>query len=219
MFVAASRGQTPSGEIVRLDRALDKIVPKGAKLEKVFGGMRFIEGPVCVRSGGYLLFSDLVSNAIMKWTPTSSTPEAYRKPVFTAPFPEGVQIGTNGLTLDPQGRLVAAEHGNRRISRTEKNGTVLTLADRYEGKRLNSPNDVVTRKNGDIYFTDPTGLYRSYPDGPGKPMPELDFNGVYRISPGREAGLADQGRSVSNGIAFSPDEKKLYVSSSRPDKF
>lgn len=210
--------QAPAGEIVRLDPALDKIVPKGAKVEKVFGGIRFAEGPVWIRQGGYLLFSDLPSNAIMKWTP-GGMPEVYRKPVFTGPFPDGVQIGTNGLALDPMGRLVAAEHGNRRISRTEKNGTISILADRYEGKRLNSPNDVVVKNNGDVYFTDPTGLYRTYPDGPDKPKPELDFNGVYRISAGGKLDLLTKEIGYPNGIAFSPDEKKLYVANSRPDKY
>jgi gluconolactonase len=206
------------GEVIRLDPALDKLVPKGAKIEKAVGGIQFAEGPLWVTRGSYLLFSDLPGNAVMKWTPGGAT-EIYRKPVFTASFPEGVQIGTNGLAFDPQGRLVAAEHGNRRISRMEKNGTVVTLADRYEGKRLNSPNDVVVKKNGDIYFTDPTGLYRSYPDGPGKPKPELDFNGVYRISAAGKLELLTKDVQYPNGIAFSPDEKKLYVSSSRPDKY
>ena len=205
-------------EVIRLDPALDKIVPQGAKIEKVVGGIRFAEGPLWVSQGGYLLFSDLPSNAVMKWTPGGET-GIYRKPVFTGSFPDGVQIGTNGLAFDPQGRLVAAEHGNRRISRMEKNGTVVTLADRYEGKRLNSPNDVVVKKNGDVYFTDPTGLYRTYPDGPDKPKPELDFNGVYRITAAGKLDLLTKDVQYPNGIAFSPDEKKLYVSSSRPDKF
>jgi gluconolactonase len=210
--------QAPAGEIVRLDPGLDKIVPKGAKVEKAVGGIRFAEGPLWVREGGYLLFSDLPSNAVMKWTPGGAT-EVYRKPVFTGPFPDGVQIGTNGLAFDPQGRLVAAEHGNRRITRMDKSGMVVTLADRYEGKRLNSPNDVVVKKNGDVYFTDPTGLYRTYPDGPDKPKTELDFNGVYRISAGGKLELLTKEVQYPNGIAFSPDEKKLYVSSSRPDKY
>ena len=210
--------QSPSGGIIRLDPAIDKIVPKNAKIEKVVGGIRFAEGPLWVRQGGYLLFSDLPSNAVMKWTPGGAT-EVYRKPVFTEAFPDGVQIGTNGLAFDPQGRVVAAEHGNRRITRMEKDGKITTLADRYEGKRLNSPNDVVVRKNGDVYFTDPTGLYRTYPDGPGKPQPELDFNGVYRISAAGKLELLTKDVQYPNGIAFSPDEKKLYVSSSRPDKY
>ena len=207
-----------AGDIVRLDAALDKIVPKGAKVEKVFGGIRFAEGPVWDRSGGYLLFSDLASNATMKWTP-SGKPEAYRKPVFAGPYPDGVLIGTNGLTFDRMGRLVAAEHGNRRVSRTEKNGTLIPLADSYQDKRLNSPNDVVVKSNGDIYFTDPPALYGLWPDGPGKPAPELGFNGVYRIAPGGKIDLLTRDIPYPNGIAFSPDEKKLYVSNSRPDKF
>jgi gluconolactonase len=206
------------GEVIRLDPALDKIVPKGAKIEKAVGGIQFAEGPLWVSRGGYLLFSDLPGNAVMKWMPGGAT-EVYRKPVFTSAFPDGVQIGTNGLAFDPQGRLVAAEHGNRRISRMEKNGTVVTLADRYEGKRLNSPNDVVVKKNGDVYFTDPTGLYRSFPAGPGKPKPELDFNGVYRISAAGKLDLLTKDVQYPNGIVFSPDEKKLYVSNSRPDKY
>src|SRR4029077_16840551 len=126
-----------------------------------------------------------------------------------------VQIGSNGLTFDPQGRLVAAEHGNRRISRTEKDGSITVLADRYEGKRLNSPNDLVSRRNGDIYFTDPGGLYRSYPQGTTPPARELDFNGVYRIPNGGKIELLTKDVPYPNGIAFSPDEKKLYVASSR----
>ncbi len=221
VFLAAALtlvAQAPTGEVVRLDPAIDKIVPKDAKIEKVIGGIRFAEGPVWVRSSGYLLYSDLPSNAVMKWTP-GGMPEVFRKPVFEGSFPDGVQIGTNGLALDPQGRLVAAEHGGRRITRREKDGKIVVLADKYEGKRLNSPNDVVVKNNGDVYFTDPTGLYRTYPDGPDKPKQELDFNGVYRISAAGKLELLTKEIQYPNGIAFSPDEKKLYVSSSRPDKY
>jgi len=128
-----------------------------------------------------MLFSDLIANAIMKWTPDGSV-SVYRKGIFAGPFPDGVQIGSNGLTLDREGRVVAAEHGNRRVSRFERDGSVTVLADHYQGKRLNSPNDVVAKRNGDIYFTDPTALYRSFPEGPSKPKQELDFNGVYRVT-------------------------------------
>src|SRR5262249_43338348 len=149
------------------------------------------------------------ANAVMQWSPISGV-TVFRKNIFTGPFPDGVQIGSNGLTLDRQGRLVAAEHGNRRITRFEKDGKVTVLADRYQGKRLNSPNDVVVKRNGDVYFTDPTGLYRTYPDGPDKPKPELDFNGVYRISADGRVDLLTKDVPYPNGIAFSPDEKKLY---------
>jgi gluconolactonase len=207
------------GSILRTDPALDKLVAPGAKIEKVLGDLRFTEGPVWVKSGGYLFFSDVVQNAILKWTPGSSKPAEYRKPVFAGSYPDMALVGTNGLALDPQGRLVAAEHGNRRISRTEKNGAITVLADRYEGKRLNSPNDLVVKSNGDIYFTDPPGLYRAYPQGSPAPQRELDFAGVYRIVQGNRLELLTRDVPYPNGIAFSPDEKKLYVANSRPDKY
>jgi gluconolactonase len=215
-------GQTPVGKIVRLDPALDALVPKDAKLEKVRGDFRFIEGPLWVKNGNYLLFSDLMQNAIFKWTPgggPGGNVEVFRKPVYMGTFPDGVMIGTNGLALDPQGRLIAAEHGNHRISRTEKDGTITTLADRYEGKRLNSPNDVVVKKSGDIYFTDPVGLLRTYPENSEKPVMEMGFNGLFRITTTGKVELLAKDIQYPNGLAFSPDEKKLYVASSRPDKY
>jgi gluconolactonase len=210
--------QADVGKIVRNDPALDKLVSPGTKIEKLRGGFRFIEGPVWVNAGSYLLFSDLASNAIMKWSSDGNV-SVFRKAVFAGSYPDGVQIGSNGLTLDKQGRLVAAEHGNRRVSRTEKDGTISVLADRYEGKRLNSPNDLVCKSNGDIYFTDPPGLYRTYPEGPSAPKRELDFAGVYRVTAPGKLELATKEVPYPNGIAFSPDEKKLYVASSRPEKF
>jgi gluconolactonase len=165
-----------------------------------------------------LLFSDLQSNAIMKWSPDGSV-SVFRKSIFSGSYPDGVQIGSNGLTLDKQGRLIAAEHGNRRVSRIEKDGTITVLADRYESKRLNSPNDLVCKSNGDIYFTDPPGLYRTYPQVPDAPKRELDFAGVYRVSAPGKVELVTKEVPYPNGLAFSPDEKKLYIASSRPDKF
>ena len=152
-------------DVQRLDPALVKLVPVGAAVEKVLSNLQFAEGPVWVRGGGYLLFSDIPANAVMKWTPAAGL-SVFRKTVFAHEFPSGIQIGTNGLTFDAQGRLIACEHGNRRISRTEKDGTIITLADRYDGKRLNSPNDVVHRHNGDIYFTDPNSVARNNPPDP-----------------------------------------------------
>ena len=210
--------QADVGKIVRNDPAIDKLVSAGAKIEKLHGGFRFIEGPVWVKAGSYLLFSDLASNAIMKWSSDGSV-SVFRKPIFSGSYPDGVQIGSNGLTLDKQGRLVAAEHGNRRVSRLEKDGTITVLAERYEGKRLNSPNDLVCKNNGDIYFTDPPGLYRSYPQGADVPKRELDFAGVYRVTAPGKIELATKEVPYPNGLAFSPDEKKLYVASSRPEKF
>jgi len=210
--------QAEMGKIVRTDPAIDKLVSPGTKIEKLHGDFRFIEGPIWVKAGSYLLFSDLASNSIMKWSPDGNV-SVFRKAIFSGNYPDGVQIGSNGLTLDKQGRLVAAEHGNRRVSRTEKDGTIIVLADRYEGKRLNSPNDLVSKSNGDIYFTDPPGLYRTYPEGPNAPKRELDFAGVYRVTAPGKVELATKEVPYHNGIAFSPDEKKLYVASSRPEKF
>ena len=205
--------------VVRIDPALDKLVPAGAKVEKVHGDFRFTEGPVWVRSGGYLLFSDIPANSIMKWI-LGGTVSVFREGIFPGTYPDGVQIGSNGLTLDPQGRVVAAEHGNRRVARYEKDGSTTVLADRYEGKRLNSPNDLISKRNGDIYFTDPPGLWRTYPtDAKDIPQKELDFNGVYRITTEGKLDLLTKDIPYPNGLAFSPDEKKLYIASSRPDKF
>jgi len=210
--------QEQVGTVIRTDPAIDKLISPGTKIEKVHGGFGFVEGPIWVRTGSYLLFSDLPKNAIMKWSPDGSV-SVFRKGIFPGSYPDGVQIGSNGLTLDKQGRLIAAEHGNRRVSRIEKDGTVTVLADRYEGKRLNSPNDLVCRSNGDVYFTDPPGLYRSYPQGADVPKRELDFAGVYRVTAPGKVELVSKEVPYPNGIAFSPDEKKLYVASSRPEKF
>jgi gluconolactonase len=209
------------GAVVRMDPELDKLVPPDAKVEKVHGDFGFIEGPVWVRSGGYLVFSDIPNNSIMRWTADGKV-IAIRSRIFPGAFPQGVGvlIGSNGLSLDGQGRIVAAEHGNRRVSRFERDGSATVLADRYQGKRLNSPNDLVIRRNGDIYFTDPPGLLRTYPaDAKDKPTPELDFNGVYRITTKGKLDLLAKDIPYPNGLAFSPDEKTLYIASSRPDKF
>jgi len=220
LLIACCGALTLAGQVKRLDPALDKLVPAGAVVEKVAGNLQFAEGPVWVRSGGYLLFSDIPANAIMKRTAAGDL-SAVRKPIFTHDFPSGIQIGTNGLTLDSASRLIACEHGNRRVSRTEKDGTITTLAERYEGKRLNSPNDVaVRRRNGDIYFTDPNSVARNNPPDPNNYFKgELGFNGVYRVTSAGKLELLIKDMPYPNGLAFSPDEKKLYIANTRPEKF
>ena len=171
------------------------ILDDSAKLEKVAGDFQFIEGPIW-HPDGFLLFSDIPANIIYKFASNQQV-EVFRRPSGKA----------NGNTLDKENRLLTAEHENRRVSRTEKDGKVITLADRYEGKRLNSPNDLVVKSDGSIYFTDP-----SY--GVSKDQEELGFYGVYRLASDGKLTLLVKDLVLPNGIAFSPDEQKLYVNNS-----
>jgi gluconolactonase len=203
--------------IRRIDPAFDKLVAPGSQVEKVAGGFQFIEGPVWYRPGGNLFFSDIPGNVIMQWSPAGGA-KVFREHIFAGEYPAGKQVGTNGLTLDKQGRLIAAEHGNRRVSRIAKDGMLTVLADRFEGKRLNSPNDVVVKKNGDIYFTDPPfGLLnpgQALGDAAKNPLREMDFNGVFRITARGKIEALAKDIALPNGLAFSPDEKQLYVANS-----
>jgi len=197
-------------DVVRLDRSFDKLVPINVKIEAIATGHRWVEGPVWNRKDGYLLFSDIPNNSIYKWQEGKGESLFLKPSGYTgkAPF-EGPEPGSNGLAYDPTGRLVLAEHGDRRVARLEKNGRKTTLVDRYEGKRINSPNDVVFKSNGDLYFTDPPfGLPKSFDD----PRKELPFQGVYRFSADGKLTLVTKDIKAPNGIAFSPDEKKLYIS-------
>lgn len=195
-------------KINRLDPALDALVSPGTKIEKVAGGFLFTEGPVWVRDGGYLLFSDPNNNLIYRWSPDDGISIYRTHSGYTGmDIGEYGQPGSNGLTLDKQGRVTINEHGNRRVTRLEKNGQVTILADRYQGKRLNSPNDLVYRSDGALYFTDPPfGLPRFFDD----PRKELSFSGIFCLING-ELKLVTQDFSGPNGLAFSPDEKYLYV--------
>lgn len=198
--------------IVRLDPRLDQIIPANSALEQVADGFTWAEGPVWNPTGNYLLFSDVPNNRIIKWKAGERAsvflqPSGYSG---TQPF-TGPEPGANGLTFDKEGRLVFCQHGDRRISRLEKNGTRTTLVDNYEGKRLNSPNDLIYKSNGDLYFTDPPfGLPQTFDD----PKKELPFQGVYRLSRDGKLTLLTTEVMAPNGIAFSPDEKKLYVADS-----
>jgi gluconolactonase len=196
------------GQVVRVDPALDEIVPAGAKIEKVAGGFTFTEGPVWVRDGGYLLFSDPNENTIYRYSPDGQVSVFRTKSGYSGvDIGEYGQPGSNGLTLDPEGRLTINEHGNRRVTRLEKNGVLTVLADRYDGKRLNSPNDLVYRSDGALFFTDPPfGLPKFYNDS----RKELPFSGVYALVNGTLK-LVSRDLAGPNGIAFSPDERYLYV--------
>ena len=213
-----------AGQIVKIDAALDAIVPANARVEKVADGFGFLEGPVWVHSTnpGYLLFSDIPANVIDKWSPGTKTSVFLTKSGFTGINPvnagykinnghaEVTLIGSNGITLDQDERVTFCQHGNRAVVRLEKDGERTVIADKYEGKRLNSPNDLVYKSDGSLYFTDPPfGLPKLYQD----PQKQLPFDGVYRWSNGRLE-LLSKDLKAPNGIAFSPDEKYLYVDDS-----
>jgi gluconolactonase len=214
------------GKIERLDPAVDRLLPADAQLEKLAEGFDWSEGPIWVAAGGqagpvsteeggYLLLSDIPPNKIMKWREGEGVSLFMKPSGYTGVVDYGAEPGSNGLTLDHQGHLLLCEHGDRRLSKLTKNGGKLTLADRYQGKRLNSPNDVVVKSNGDIYFTDPPyGLPNRWDD----PRRELDHCGVYRLATDGKLALLTDRMSRPNGLAFSPDEKTLYVAQSDPER-
>ena len=196
-------------EVERKDSALDDILPASPKLEKLADGFAFTEGPVWVPDGeGYLLFSDPNNNVIYRMTPDGDVSVYLTKSGYTGEnIGEYRQPGSNGLTLDSQGRLTICQHGNRRVVRLEKNGLTTVLADRFEGKRLNSPNDLVYRSDGTLFFTDPPFGLPKFHDDPGREMPHF---GVYSVRDGKVR-LVSKDFTGPNGLAFSPDEKFLYV--------
>jgi gluconolactonase len=204
------------GQIVRIDPRLDRVLPKDARIEVLASGFAWAEGPVWIKDGGYLLFSDIPRNSVMKWKEGDGISLFMKPSGYTGVVDYGHEPGSNGLTVDAQGRLVSCEHGDRRISRLERDGGKRTLVDNYEGKRLNSPNDLAFKSNGDLYFTDPPyGLPKNVDD----PRRELQIFGVYRYSPATgQVTLLNKEMTRPNGIAFSPDEKTLYVAQSDPEK-
>jgi gluconolactonase len=207
-------GEVVSAEIVRVDPALDQLVPGELRVERVAGGFAFTEGPVWTRDGA-LLFSSPNTNVIYRWAPEGSV-SVFRPKSGYAGVDIGrfAQPGSNGLTFDPSGRLAICQHGNRRVIRVNPHGDVTVLADRYDGKRLNSPNDLVFRSDGTLFFTDPPfGLPGMFADE----KKELPFSGVFRAKDG-EVELVTDELAGPNGIAFSPDERFLYVGNWDPDR-
>jgi gluconolactonase len=229
--VGISFAQAP-GDIQKLDPGMDDIVPAGAKVDRVATdpGFKWTEGPVWIHAG-CLLFAEIPSNSIRKWTPGSGLsvfmqPSGYKG---STPF-AGPEPGSNGMTLDGRGRLTVAGHAQRDVWRLESltsQAQITILADTYQGKRLNSPNDLVYGRDGSLYFTDPPyGLPTQSDHAPGK---ELKVNGVYRVpgasnqTPGAPPARAKLELLIKdlprpNGIVFSPDEKYLYVNNSEPKK-
>jgi gluconolactonase len=213
---ASAMAQDTLGSIERLSPKFDALVGDDAQIEVLASGFTWTEGPVWMGgSDGYLLFSDIPRNSIFKWQQDGTISLFMSPSGYTGVTYYGLEPGCNGLLLDQQGRLVMCEHGDRRLSVLTENGGKRTLADNYQGKRLNSPNDGVLKSNGDIYFTDPPyGLPERFTD----PRRELDFCGVYRRSTDGEVTLLTKAIERPNGIAFSPDEKTLYVAQSNPEQ-
>jgi gluconolactonase len=236
LAASAAVGSDPVDSIVatlikidRLDASIDQVVPAGAKLERVATGFTWTEGPVWVKDRLY--FAEIPSNSIRSWTPGKGVEIFLQPSGFKGSEPYGgPESGSNGMTLDATGRLTVAGHAQRDVYRLESldaQAQKTVLADSYKGKRLNSPNDVVYKSDGSLYFTDPPYGLRTQQDS--DPEKQLSVNGVYRIphaltqKPGSEPARDELQLLVSdltrpNGIAFSPDEKYLYVDNSQPKK-
>jgi len=203
------------GRITRLDPRFDRLIPAGAVLEPVTEGHEWVEGPLWDRRTGCLLFSDIPRNAVYRWCEGKGEAVYLQPSGYTGSDRfTGAEPGSNGLAWDRDGRLLLAEHGDRRISRLEPDGRKVTLVDRYDGRRINSPNDVVQLASGDLLFTDPPWGLPKWWDDPAK---ELPWSGVYRLSAGGELRLLSTDFQAPNGIALAPDGRTLFVSESKPD--
>ena len=197
------------GKIEVLESEFKTLIDPAEPIEILAEGFRWSEGPVWVPGEKALFFSDVPNNRIHKWQEGKPVTVFLNKSGFDASDKSAArEPGSNGLMLDSQGRLVVCDHGNRRVYRLEKDGSKTTLIDRFEGKRFNSPNDLIIHSNGDIYFTDPPyGLA-------DQSKRELDYFGVYRLTPAGKVSVVTRGLQRPNGIALSPDEKTLYVAQS-----
>lgn len=199
------------GSIERLDPRFDALIDEDAQMEKLSEGFEWAEGPAWNKQERFLVFSDIPNNVVNRWVPGKALSLFLKPAGYTGKQPRGGEMGSNGLVYDPQGRLVLCQHGDRRIARLKGKNSFETLADKYQGKRFNSPNDAVYKSNGDLYFTDPPyGLEQTFDD----PARELDFCGVYRLSKRGKVALLTDEMTAPNGIAFSPDESRLYVAQS-----
>ncbi|MAF66391.1 MAG: gluconolactonase [Planctomycetes bacterium] len=223
LLLAAGCASPPSGpggeqmgKVVRLDPRLDDLIPVDAKIEKLAGGFAWCEGPVWLPEEGAVVFSDIPNNRVMRWKEGEGLGVHLRPSGYTGETSRGGETGSNALLLDPGGNLVLCQHGDRRISRLKKDWSFEPLVTHYGRKRLNSPNDATFHSSGDLYFTDPPyGLELRMAD----PAKELLFQGVYRLPKGStEPVLLTKDITRPNGIGLSPDEKKLYVACSDPDR-
>jgi gluconolactonase len=200
------------GSVDRADPRLDTLIPPGAVIQVLAEGFEWSEGPVWVPAMNALLFSDIPKNTIHSWSDAAGLGVFLRPAGYNRDDPPGEELGTNGLFLDAAGNLLVANHGLRAIARLNQNNYTYTiLADRFDDKRLNSPNDLVVRANGDIYFTDPSYGLQGWEESPDR---ELDFNGVYRLAADGALSLLTREFRNPNGIGLSPDQTILYVAQS-----
>ena len=205
-----------TGSVIYLDPQLEKLIPRTAKIEIIGSGFQHIEGPVWVKDSSMLLFSDTKAQTIYRWAEGKKLSKLLENSGFTGKLPHGEEPGSNGLAIDKKGNLLIAEHGDRRIALYPISGKYgkRTVADNFEGKRLNSPNDLVVKSDGSIYFTDPPyGLPKKGADS----TKELGWCGIYRTNKSGITELLNTRIPFPNGIAFSPDEKILYISNSAKD--
>lgn len=206
------------GQVIRNDPKINQLIPADAKIEIIAAGFEHLEGPVWVKdpasgSGGYLLVNDTKAQITYKWSPGAGLSKFIGHTGYTGPLPYSDEPGSNGMTVDRQGRLIVCDHGDRRVATLplrNKSGKQ-TLTDAVQGKRYNSPNDVIAHSDGSLFFSDPPyGLPLREKD----PARELSVNGVYRLSPAGQVSLVIGDMNLPNGLALSPDEKTLYVTQS-----
>ena len=224
-----SKGQSPQsvhpfetiGELEQLDPAFESLVDPQAKIEVLAKGFDWSEGPLWIGEGGFLVFSDVPQNVIYKWKEGEGLSEYLRPSGYTGSTPRGGEMGSNGLALDREGKLLLCQHGDLRVARmlapvTQPAARYATVAGGYEGKHFNSPNDLVCHSSGSIYFTDPPyGREHGAFDDPSR---DLDFQGVFRADPDGRVTLLTKELRAPNGIALSPGEKILYVGQSWSEK-
>lgn len=213
--VQAQNNYPTIGKVVRLDPALDVLIPKDARIEVLASGFDWAEGPAWVKDGGFLLFSDVPKNTVYKWKEKDGISVFLQPSGYTGVGEYSKEPGSNGLIINRKGELVSCEHGDRRVSVMPLSaGGKRTLADNFQGKRFNSPNDIVQHSSGAYYFTDPPYGLPKYVDDPTR---EIPLFGVYRIGTDGKVSIVVEDLTRPNGVAFSPDEQILYVAQSDPD--
>ncbi len=213
--VPVSRVYPAHGSVDRLDPALDGLIAPGTQMEKLAEGFNWSEGPTWLRRQRMVVFSDVPENVIYGWSESAGITTFLKPSGYTGTALDFREQGSNGLTTDRAGNLIVCQHGDRRISRYDGKGRFTPLAQYFQGRRFNSPNDLTYDRKGNLYFTDPPyglhGLDQS-------PLKELMFNGVYVLRPNGKVELLHSGMTFPNGIALSPDERTLYVNQSDPRK-